>query len=38
MGDEEIDLKIWDGDDELSRLVYENGEGIKVESFSGSKC
>lgn len=33
MGDEEIDLKLWDGDDEISRLVYENGEGIKVESF-----
>lgn len=31
MGDEEVDLKIWDGDDEISRLVYENGEGIKVE-------
>lgn len=31
MGDEEIDLKIWDGDDEISRLVHENGEGVKVE-------
>ena len=31
LGDEEIDLKIWDADDEISRLVQVHGEGIKVE-------
>lgn len=31
MGDEEIELKLWDADDEISRLVYENGEGVPTE-------
>lgn len=38
MGDEEIDLKLWDGDDEISRLVYENGEGVKVEVLIWIPC
>lgn len=31
MGDEEIDIKLWDADDEISRLVYQYGEGVKTE-------
>jgi hypothetical protein len=33
MGDEEVDLKFWDGDGIISDLAYESGEGVRVEIF-----
>lgn len=33
IGDEEVDLKFWDGDGEFSDLLVLHGEGIKVEFF-----
>jgi hypothetical protein len=33
IGDEEVDLQFWDGDGEISDLLVEHGEGIKVELF-----
>lgn len=33
LGDEEVDLKFWDGDGAFSDLVHAHGEGIAVEMF-----
>lgn len=33
MGDEEVDLKFFDAEGAIADLVYESGEGIKVELF-----
>lgn len=33
IGDEEVDLKFWDGDGEVADLLILHGEGIKVEFF-----
>lgn len=33
IGDEEVDLVFWDGDGEISDLLVDHGEGIKVELY-----
>lgn len=33
IGDEEVDLTFWDGDGEMSDLLVEHGEGIRVELY-----
>lgn len=33
IGDEEIDLAFWDGDEVISQLLVDHGEGVKVEPY-----
>ncbi len=33
IGDEEVDLEFWDGDEVISQLLVDHGEGVKAELF-----